>query len=86
MELISDAAAKMINAAVKCELTNAEVWTSAKTAIELFGASMSRFANKSTHYGIDSTLIIDLTGRRDDRRFCDLGMRCKQEHQTELFI
>ena len=61
MELISNAAAKMMNAAVKCELTSAEVWTLAKTAIELFGASVSRFANKSTSYGIDSTLIIDLT-------------------------
>ena len=38
MELISNSAAKMINAAVKCELTSAEVWTLAKTAIELFGA------------------------------------------------
>ena len=64
MELISNAAAKMMNAAVKCELTCAEVWTLAKTAIELFGASVSRFANKSTSYGIDSTLIIDLTARR----------------------
>ena len=71
MELISNAAAKMMNAAVKCELTSAEVWTLAKTAIELFGASVSRFANKSTSYGIDSTLIIDLTARQ-------------QEHQTEL--
>ena len=59
MELISNAAAKMMNAAVKCELTSAEVWTLAKTAIELFGASVSRFANKSTSNGIDSTLIID---------------------------
>ena len=40
MELISDAAAKMMTAAVKCELTSAEVWTLAKTAIELFGASV----------------------------------------------
>ena len=46
MELISNAAAKMMNAAVTCELTGAEVWTLAKTAIELFGASVSRFANK----------------------------------------
>ena len=45
MELISNAAAKMMNAAVTCELTGAEVWTSAKTAIELFGASLSRFAH-----------------------------------------
>ena len=73
MELISNAAAKMMNAAAKCELTSAEVWTLAKTAIELFGASVSRFANKSTSYGIDSTLIIDLTARRDDGRFWDLG-------------
>ena len=48
MELISNASAKMMNAAAKCELTGAEVWTSAKTAIELFGTSVSRFANKST--------------------------------------
>ena len=32
----------------RSELTSAEVWTLAKTAIELFGASVSRFANKST--------------------------------------
>ena len=94
MELISNAAAKMMNAAVKCELTGAEVWTLAKTAIELFGASVSRFANKSTSYGIDSTLIIDLTARRDDGQFWDLGTRedrerleqMQQEHQTELLI
>ena len=94
MELISDAAAQMMNAAVKCELTSAEVWTLAKTAIELFGASVSRFANKSTSYGIDSSLIIDLTARRDDGRFLDLGTRedrerleqMQQEHQTELLI
>ena len=66
MELISKAAAKMMNAAVTCELTSAEDWTPAKRAIELFGASVSRFANKSTSYVIDSTLIIDLTTRRDD--------------------
>ena len=94
MELISNAAAKMMNAAVKCELTSAEVWTLAKTAIELFGASVSRFANISTSYGIDSTLIIDLTARRDDGRFWDLGTKedrerleqMQQEHQTELLI
>ena len=79
MELISSAAAKMMNAAAKCELTSAEVWTLAKTATELFGASVSRFANKSTSYGIDSTLIIDLTARRDDGRFWDLGERERTE-------
>ena len=72
-ELISNAAAKMMNAAVTCKLTSAEVWTLAKTAIELFGASVLRFANKSTSYGIDSTLIIDLTTRREDGQFWDLG-------------
>ena len=79
MELISNAAAKMMNAAVKCELTSAEVWTLAKTVIELFGASVSRFANKSTSYGIDSTLIIDLTARRDDGQFRDLGTKEDRE-------
>ena len=39
MELIPNAAAKMMNAAVTCELTSADVWTKAKTAMELFGAS-----------------------------------------------
>ena len=94
MELISNAAAKMMNAAVKCELTSAEVWMLAKTAIELFGASVSRFANKCTSYGIDSTLIIDLTARRDDGQFWDLGTKedrerleqMQQEHQTELLM
>ena len=94
MELISNAVAKVMNAAVTCELTSAEVWTLAKTAIDLFGASVSRFANKSTSCGIDSTLIIDLTTRRDDGQFWDLGKRedretleqMQQEHQTELLI
>ena len=94
MELISNGAAKMMNAAVKCELISAEVWTLAKTEIELFGASVSRFANKSTSYGIDPTLIIDLTARRDDGRFWDLGTRedrerlehMQQKHQTELLV
>ena len=93
-ELISNAAAKMMNAAVTCELTSAEVWTLATTAIELFGASVSRFANRSTSYGVDSTLIIDLTTRRDDGQFWDLVTRrhrerleqMQQEHQTELLI
>ena len=94
IELISNAAAKMMNSAVTCELTSAEVWTLAKTTIELFGASVSRFASKSTSYGIDSTLIIDLTTRRDDGQFWDLGTRehrerleqMQQDHQTELLI
>ena len=81
MELISNAAAKMMNAAGKCGLTGAEV-------------SVSRFANKSTSYGIYSTLIIDLTARRDDGQFWDLGTKedrerleqMQQEHQTELLI
>ena len=55
---------------------------------------MSRFANKSTSYAIDSTLIIDLTARRGDGQFWDLGTRedrerleqLQQEHQTELLI
>ena len=55
---------------------------------------MSRFANISTSYGIDSTLNIDLIIRRDDGRFWDLGTKedrerleqMQQEHQTELLI
>ena len=39
MEMISRAVAKMINSTAACELTGAEIWTLAKTAIELFGAS-----------------------------------------------
>ena len=94
MEIISRAAAKITNSAATCELTSAEIWMLAKTAIELFGASVSRFANKSTSYGIDSTFIIDFTAKRDEGQFWDLGTRedqrrleqMQQEHQTELLI
>ena len=80
MEVISRAAAKMTK--------------SAKTAIELFGASVSKFANKFTSDSIDSSLIIDMTAKRDDRQFWDLGTRedqerleqMQQENQTELLI
>ena len=47
---------------------------------------MSRFANKSTSYGIDSTLIIDLTTRLDDGRTEERLEQMQQEHQTELLI
>ena len=50
MEVISRAAAKMANSAAACELTVAEIWTLAKTAIEFFGASVSMFANKFASY------------------------------------
>ena len=91
MEMISSAVAKMMNSAAACELTGAEIWTLAKTAIELFGASVSRFANKFTSYSIDSSLIIDLTARCDDERFWTKEDRerleqMQQEHQTALLI
>ena len=72
--------------------TSAEIWMLAKTAIELFGASVSKFANKFTSCGIDSSLIIDMTTKPDDGQFWDLGTsedqdkldRMQQEPQTEL--
>ena len=93
-EMVLSAAAKNDESAAACEMTSAEVWTSAKTAIELFGSSVSRFANKFTIYSIDSCLIIDLTTRRDDGQFWDLGTeedrerleQMQQEHQTKLLI
>ena len=57
---------EMISWAAACELFGAEIWTLARTAIDLFGASVSNFANKFTSYGIDSSLIIDLSAKRDD--------------------
>ena len=60
MEMISRAAATMTNSAPASEWICTEIWTLAKTAIELFGASVSRFANKFTSYSIDSSLIIDM--------------------------
>ena len=92
MEMISWAAAKATNSAAAGELTSAEIWTFAKTAIELSGASVSKFANKFTSYGIDSCLVIDMTAKRDDGQFWDLRTRedqekleqMQQEHQTEL--
>ena len=53
MEMISRAAAKVRNSVAAGELTNAEIWTSAQTAIELFGSSVSKYANKFTSYSID---------------------------------
>ena len=53
MEMVPSAAAKTKSAAA-CELTGAEIWMLAETTIELFGASVSRFANKFTSYNIDS--------------------------------
>ena len=93
MEMISKAAAKTTNSAAAGELTSAEIWTKTKTAIELFGASVSKFADKFTRYSIDSSLFIDMTAKRDDE-FWDLGTRedqekleqTQQEHQTELLI
>ena len=73
IELIPNATAKMMNAAVICELTSAEVWTLAKTVIEFFGASVSRFANKFKNYGIDSTLNHRLDSKT--RRRTVLGPR-----------
>ena len=63
-------------------------------AIELFGASVSKFEKKFTSYSIDSSLIIGMTAKPDDRQFWELGTREDQErleqtqqgHQTELFI
>ena len=94
MEMISKAAAKTTNSAAAGELTSAEIWTKTKTAIELFGASMSKIANKFTSYSIDSSLFIDMTAKCDDGQFWDLGTRedreklehTQQEHQTELLI
>ena len=93
MEMISSEAATM-NSAVACVLTSAEIWTLAKTALESFGASVSRFANQFTSYSNDSSHIIDLTTRRDDGQLWDFGTeedreRSEQmqlEHQTELLI
>ena len=55
---------------------------------------MPKFANKFTSYSIDSSLIIGMTAKHDDRQFWDLGTRedqersehLQQEHQTEFLI
>ena len=94
MEMISRAAAKMTNSAAAGESIGAEIWTLEKMALELFGASVSKLANKFTSFSIDSSLIIDMTVKLDDRQFWDLGTRedqerleqTQQEHQTELLI
>ena len=56
-------------------LTGAEIWTLARTTIALFGASVSKLATKLTSYSIVSSLIIDLTAKRDDGQFWDFGTR-----------
>ena len=62
--------------------------------LKLFGASVSKLATKFTSYSIDSSLIIDMTAKHDDRQFWELGARedqekleqLQQEHETELLI
>ena len=61
MEMTSRAAAKMTNSAAAGKLTSAEISTLAKTAIELFGASVSKFANKFTSNSIESSFFVDMT-------------------------
>ena len=54
----------------------------------------SRFANKATSYSIYPSLFIDMTARRDDGQFWDLGTRqdqkrldqMQQKHQPDLLI
>ena len=65
----------MTNSAAASDLTSAEIETSAKTAIELCGASVSKFANKFTSCNIDSSLVVDMTAKRDDGQFWYLGTR-----------
>ena len=84
MEMISSAAAKVTKSAAACELTSAAIRTSAKTAIELFGASVSRFANKFTSYNIGSSLIIDMTAKRDDGQFWDFVTKKDQERLEQM--
>ena len=79
MEMISSAVAKVTKSAAACELTGAEIWMPARTAIELLGASVSKFANEFTSYNIGSSPIIDLTVKRDDGEFWDLGTKEDQE-------
>ena len=72
MEMISKAAAKMTNSAAACELTSAEIWTLAKTAIELFGAFCVKVRRQ----------VHKLQHRLDQEKLEEM----QQEHQTELLI
>ena len=81
MEMISSAAAKMTKSANACEMTGAEIWMSAKTAIELFGASVLIFANTSTSYNIDSSLT-DFFAKRG--QFCDRRPRERLEQCNKI--
>ena len=84
MDMISRAAAKMTNSAAGGELTSAEIWTLTKTAIELFGATVSKFANKFASNSIGSSLFIDMTATRDDGQFWDLGTREYEEQLKQM--
>ena len=74
--------ANITNSATAGELTGAEIRTLAKTAIELFGASVSKFANKFTSNSIDSSLF--MTAKRDDGLFWDLRTREDKEKLEQL--
>ena len=55
---------------------------------------MSKFANKFASYSLDSSLFVNITAKRDEGQFWDLGTRVdqerlehmQQEYQTELLI
>ena len=87
MEMVSRAVAKMALSSAASGLTGTEVWTLAKTAIDLSGSSVSkvnRIANKDTSYSIDPSLFIDMTAKRDDGQFWDLGTREDQERLEHM--
>ena len=75
MELISNAAAKMMNAAVKCELTSAEVWTLAKKRSNYLEHPCQCSQTNPQVMASIQLSSIDLTARRDDGQFWDLGTK-----------
>ena len=91
MDMMSWAAAKTSCAAAG-ELTGDEIWTVSKDGARIVWSIRVK-VRKQVHK-LDSSLIIDLAAKRDDRQFWGFGTRedqerlehMRQEHQTELLI
>ncbi|CAK0892249.1 unnamed protein product, partial [Prorocentrum cordatum] len=87
LELVPRVAVKIARSAAAIGLSSVEVWSLARVATELSGAAIAetyspnRFTSMATSYGLKPSFFIDVTAKRDDDAFWDLG---DEEDQRRL--
>ena len=100
LELLPRVAAKIAASAAAIGLSSVDVWDLARVATEQAGAdiaevySPNRFASRASSYGLRPSFFIDMTAKRDDGEYWDLGTEgdqrrlvCMQsEHRPDLLI